>query len=188
MDKNVLSPDQLKTLQVFQYDQIHEVIDASLNNANRNLENVLSNLSEKNSILQKNATSLQTILDAVILPKEEGNDELIEHIRWNRYFYKKYTYQTHVMVVLLFMCIVINVLHNAVSPNVFIAATGFILSVAFVYLGYIMWDLMYRDNINFDEYNFYNYIGQQVHQNLHNSEIDPSNCVVRKIEEYYDTP
>jgi len=190
MDKNVLSPEQLKTLQVFQYDQINRVTDASLNQANAHFDTVITNLSEKNTILQKNATTLQNLLDAVILPKQEGNPELVEHIKWNTYYYKKYTYQTHVMLVLLFMCIVINLLHNSVSQMVFVAATGFILSIAFVYIGYIMWDLLFRDHANFDEYNFYNYIGEHVMQNKHENDgaIDASNCVIRKIEDFYNTP
>lgn len=188
MDKNVLSPEQLRTLQVFQYDKINPIVDVSLNSANEKLMNVMHKMSTQNATLQRNATNLQSILDSIILPKQQGNPELIEEIKWNRYFYKKYTYQTHVMIVLIFMCIVINILHATVSHYMFVAFTGFILSIAFVYIGYILWDLLFRDNMNFDEYKFSEYTGEFVHSHRKNSDKEMSNCVIRKIEDHYTTP
>jgi hypothetical protein len=187
MDKNVLSPEQLKTLQVFQYNEIKEIKDASLNQANQGFSSVLATLSGQNSILQKNVTNLQSILDSVVSQPSKGNEELIEEIKWNTYFYKKYSYQTHIMVVIIGFCIVINLLHGTVSKPVFVAGVGFILSIVFIYVFYILWDLTGRDNQNFDEYSFYNYKGEYVKSNFeHTNAIDASNCIVRKLQDRYE--
>jgi hypothetical protein len=119
-------------------------------------------------------------------PSSNDNDLLLEEIRWNTYFYKKYNYQTQMMGIVIAVCVLINVFHVTMPTLYFIAATGFILSVAFVYILYLLWDLTMRDNLNFDEYSFYNYRGEYSRHNLYtNQVVDASNCALNKVVDYY---
>jgi hypothetical protein len=185
MDQNVLSPEQKRTLQVFQYNNINNIQDDKLSQANQDLEPVLAYMKTQNNVLQKNANTLQSLLDSVIPDPSTGNDMLLEEIRWNTYFYKKYRYQTQIMGIIIAICILLNLFNRAIPRPYFIAGSGFILSVSFVYIIYLLWDLMYRDTLNFDEYSFYNYRGQYVKSNDHTNTVDASNCALNKIVDYY---
>ena len=185
MDQNVLSPEQRRSLQVFQYNNINTVADPNLSDANESMKPLLSSMKAQNDVLQKNVNTLQSLLDTVKSDPTSSNALLLEEIKWNTYFYKKYYYQTQLMGIIIGICIVINIFHRVVSPNVFIAGTGFILSIAFVYLLYRIWDLTMRDSLNFDEYSFYNYRGNYVMKTDYESTIDASNCALNKIVSHY---
>lgn len=181
MDINVLSPDQASSLRLFQYKPIQSITDASLNVANENLKGVLNTMEGQNSILQKDVNTLQTLLDTIFLKPTKEDPELIEEIKWNQYYYKKYTYQIHLLWIIIGVCILINLYSSFLSQPMFSAITGLTLAIAFIYIGFRLWDFMLRDNANFDEYNFYEYTGTQ---NRDDSDdylptVDISNCVVR---------
>ena len=188
MDQNVLSPEQRRTLQVFEYNNIRSVYDPNLSQANDSLNPLLSSLKTQNDVLQKNVNTLQSLVDTVKPEKSSTNEVLLQEIRWNRYFYKKYHYQTQMLGIILGICVFLNIFNHAIPRKVFLAGTGFILSVALVYMMYRMWDLTMRDSVNFDEYSFYNYKGEKVpaKYNEHSDTIDASNCVMNKIAAYYD--
>jgi len=141
----------------------------------------------QNDVLQNNVNKLQSVVDTM---KVEGpitdNHLLLEEIKWNTYFYKKYKHQTNLMGVIIGICILLNLFHNAIPKQYFIAGAGFILSVAFMYVLYVLWDLNMRDSLNFDEYSFYNYKGGYPKSNHPNNiETDASNCALNKIVDYY---
>lgn len=185
MDQNVLSPEQRRSLQVFQYNNINSVTDNDLTTANTNLAPVLASMKTQNDMLLQKTNTLQTLLDTVKQPSND-NDVLLEEIRWNTYFYKKYHHQTQMMGIIIAVCVLINVLHLTLSKMLFIAGTGFILSVAFVIIVYLFWDLTMRDNLNFDEYSFYNYRGEYSRHNLYTNQVtDASNCRLNKVVDYY---
>jgi len=192
MDENVLSPEQMNSIRMFQYKVIHPVEDGPLEHANGNLNNALFIFKKQNEVLQKNVSTLQVLLDSFLLKKTEGKSELAEDIRWNHYFYKKNRYQTHIMLVIIVVCILLNVLASFVDPSVFPAVAGFILSIVFVYVFYLLWDLYNRDDEIFDEYNFSNYTGAHPRANQYNTlkskynfNIDSSNCVVKEAKHLY---
>ena len=185
MDQNVLSPEQRRSLQVFQYNNINSIPEPELSQANESLKPLLSSMKTQNDVLQKNVNTLQSLLDTIKSDPKSSNSLLLEEIKWNTYFYKKYYYQTQLMGIVIGICIVLNIFNRTMSREVFIAATGFILSITFVYLLYRIWDLTMRDSLNFDEYSFYNYKGKYVKGNEHNNVIDASNCTLNKIVDYY---
>jgi uncharacterized membrane protein len=188
MDQNVLSPEQRRTLQIFEYNKIKNVSDPNLTEANESLKPLLSSLKTQNDVLQKNVNTLQSLVDTVKPGKSSTNNVLLEEIRWNRYVYKKYHYQTQLLGIIIGICVFLNIFHNAIPRKVFLAGTGFILSVAFVYFLYKMWDLTLRDSVNFDEYSFYNYKGEHVNPkyNEKSNTVDVSNCKLNQIAAYYN--
>lgn len=187
MDQNVLSPEQRRSLQVFEYNNIKSVSDSNLTEANESLKPLLSSLKTQNDVLQKNVNTLQSLVETVKPGNSSNNNVLLEEIRWNRYFYKKYHYQTQLMGIILGICVFLNIFHNAIPRKAFLAGTGLILAIAFVYFLYQMWDLTMRDTVNFDEYSFYKYKGEKVpaKYNERSDTIDASNCVTNKIAAYY---
>lgn len=192
MDENVLSPEQMNSIRMFQYKVIHPVVDASMSHANGNLDNALFVFKKQNSVLEKNVSTLQVLLDSLMLKQDDGKPELVEDIMWNHYFYKKYRYQTHIMLIIIGICVVLNILASVIDPTIFPAIAGLILSVAFFYVVYILWDLSIRDDQNFDEYNFSEYTAGHPRANEYNTlkskydtTIDISNCVVRKETDSY---
>jgi len=192
MDEQVLSPDQMNSIRMFQYKVITPVVDASMARANGNLNNAFLTLKPKNTVLEQNVSTLQVLLDSLMLKQDERKPELVEDILWNHYFYKKYRTQTHIMLVIIGLCILLNVLVSFLDPTLFPAIAGFILSIAFVYIVYLLWDLWIRDDQNFDEYNFGHYTSAHPRANeyntlksKYNTEVDVSNCVVRKETDSY---
>lgn len=192
MDENVLSPEQMNSIRMFQYKVIHPVVDEKLEHANGNLDNALFVFKKQNSVLQKNVSTLQVLLDSLILKKSEGRPELVEDILWNHYYYKKYKYQTHIMLVIIGTCIILNVLASYVDPTLFPAVAGFLLSIIFFYVAYLLWDLNNRDEAIFDEYNFSKYSSAHPRNNEYNTlkskynfNLDVSNCVVRDPTDSY---
>lgn len=190
--ENILSPDQMNSIRMFQYKVIHPVVDASMARANGSLNNALMTFKHQNAVLEQNVSTLQVLLDSLMLKKDERRPELVEDIVWNHYFYKKYRYQTHIMLVIIGICIVLNILASVVSPKIFPAVAGLLLSVAFVYIVYMLWDLWIRDDQNFDEYNFGEHTGRITRQNQYNmrksvydTNVDISNCVVKKHTDSY---
>jgi hypothetical protein len=187
MDKNVLSPEQMDSIRLFQYKPIREVTDPSLNKANIDLERVLGTMKKQNTVLQSNASSLQILLDAIMLKEPEGRSELLENIKWNHYFYKKYNYQTHILFMIMGLCLCLVLLHRLVSPTIFPAISGAVTAIAFIYIMFRLWDLFIRDEQNFDEYKFgvYTSAHPKSGESTRDNVIDASNCVIRKESDRY---
>jgi hypothetical protein len=187
MDKNILSPEQMDSIRLFQYKPIQEIMDPSLNKANGDLERALGTMKKQNTVLQANASSLQILLDAIMLKSPEGRPEMIEDIKWNHYFYKKYNYQTHILFMIIGLCLVLILLHKFVDPSIFPAISGAVVAIAFIYIMYLLWDLYMRDDQNFDEYNFGRYTSAHPRSGVstRSSVIDASNCVIRKESDRY---
>jgi len=176
MDLNVLSPDQVSKLRPFEYKPIQSVTDASMNQANRSMERVLTTMKLESQRVKKDVSTLQILLDSILL-KQKQDPEYIEEIKWDLYYYKKYTYQLHMLWVIIGTCILVNLV-----PSM----AGVILAIATLYIGYRLWDLITRDDSNFDEYNFSNYIGSLNREKAHSLpntyatlDVDISNCVMR---------
>jgi hypothetical protein len=192
MDENVLSPEQMNSIRVFNYKTITPVVDASMSRANGNLDNALFLFKRQNKVLEQNVSTLQVLLDSLTLKSPEGKPELVEDIFWNHYYYKKYKYQTHIMLVIIAVCIVLNILGSVIDPSIFPAIAGALLSVVFVYIMYTLWDLSMRDDQIFDEYNFGKYSGAHPRNNIYHgvkstydTKVDVSNCIVREEKHSY---
>ena len=178
MDMNVLSPDQMDSLRSFQYKPIQAVHDPKLTRANEDLKPVLKQLKTENDKVQNEVSTLQILVDTLFLKPKKSDPEYKEEIKWEIYFYKKYTYQIHLLWVVIGTCILLN-LYSFLPEFLFPGLAGVTLGVAFIYMMIRLWDLMNRDDTNFDEYNFYEHTGS-LYRPPDRVDIDVSNCVIRK--------
>jgi hypothetical protein len=184
MDLNVLSPDQMNSLRIFDYKTLQTVPDAdcddTLYQSNRDLNRVRSTMHLQNQRTQRDVDVLQTLLDSVILKPNKKDPEFINEIRWDLYYYKKYTYQLHILWVIIGVCILLNL--YTLVPEYQNGLVGITLLISILYICSLIWDLYIRDSHNFDEYEFSNYTGT-IHRskNTQKSHIDLSNCVVDKL-------
>ncbi len=93
--------------------------------------------------------------------KHENVEDVLNSIRWNTYYYKRYQKINEILRYFILVCIVLIILSRLQSPYfdnaAYLFITGAILSLLFIYIMYKLWDLYIRDNINFDEYDFTHY-------------------------------
>ena len=136
----------------------------------------------QNRIVQAKANQVKSILDEYGDVKKK-NPETIRAIQWNDYFHKKYKTQTYIVGMILIACILFLLAH-AIFPQYFPIIGGALLSVMFVYVGYLLWDLSIRDHEIFDEYNFFNYTGTLNRKDSikDESEADVENCIIKNME------
>ncbi len=133
-----------------------------------------------NAILDAKANTVKMTLDD-LGKTQQKNPETIRTIKWNDYFHKKYKTQTYIVSLILIACILILLLH-ALVPTHFPMAAGALLSVLFVYFGYLMWDLSIRDHEIFDEYNFQHYTGTLYRKTVIEDKVDLENCIIKNME------
>jgi hypothetical protein len=208
MEKQLISPEQMNSLHRDTYytinlDRIGKTTTQGLASSsgapvgnggtsttvNPNIDNLMKKMNESNQILQSNVNYLKDKLDVISPTQSIQKEEQIQQIKWNRYITKKYSYQGRIMAILIFVCFLFILLHG-IAPSIFPWASGILLSIAFVYVGYLLWDLMYRDPLNFDEYTFYNYKGKHMPAPSGSStdlnfNLDASNCLIKNMEKHY---
>lgn len=118
-----------------------------------------------NKILEKNNlnSNFKRKLDTVNLHfKEEKtpHEEVVNKIRWNTYYYKKYRHQTRLLFFIICICVLMIVLSKLRSRSPYFDekaysfVIGIILGVTFIYMIYGLWDLLLKDDKNFDEYDY----------------------------------
>ena len=125
-----------------------------------------SDIIEKfNKILEKNNlnSNFKRKLDTVNLHFNEEktpHEEVVNKIRWNTYYYKKYRQQTRLLFFIIFICVLMIVLSKLRSrfpyfdEKSYSFVIGIILGVTFIYMIYGLWDLLLKDDKNFDEYDY----------------------------------
>jgi hypothetical protein len=182
MDINVLSPEQISRLKTYDYTRVEQLPETdALKKANQELNEVWRTLNLDNQRLKKNVSTLQILADSIFLKPTMEAPEWKQEIKWDIYYYKKYTYQLHLLWVVIGTCILLNL--ALISPEYVGLFSGLILAVSFLYLSYRLWDYMYRDDTNFDEYNFYDYTGSYNRSDSIPTQVDISNCIIRPIPE-----
>ena len=120
-------------------------------------------LQKFNSILEKNNfnSNFKKKLDVINAEfKEEKTpfDEVVNKTRWNTYYYKKYRQQTRMLFFIIFICILMIILSKLRSSyfdeKAYSLVIGIILGIAFIYTFYGLWDLLIKDDKNYDEYDY----------------------------------
>ena len=78
----------------------------------------------------------------------------------NIYVYKKTKMINKIFYMIISVCVIIIILtfinktFNYFDDVAYLIICGVFVGTAFVYIGYLLWDLYFRDNINFDEYDY----------------------------------
>jgi len=179
MDK-LISPDKIDPIPLKNYrDYQWTNVESS---ANTNLGNLFTAHANQNKIVQDKANQVKTILDQYG-DVQKKNPETIRAIQWNDYFHKKYKIQTYIVGMILIACILFLLAH-AIFPQYFPIIGGALLSLMFVYVGYLLWDLSIRDHEIFDEYNFFSYTGTLNRKDSikDDDEVDVENCIIKNME------
>jgi hypothetical protein len=139
--------------------------------------NMYSNLKDMYSYYQKNVSSARTTLgqeiSAIDVLENELNEakirmNLLEEQKYNKlrlveintYYGKKYNTHTRIMQSIVIICIPIFILsllaNNGIIPaKVYAFIIGIILIIGIIIIGKQIIDLSNRDNMNWDEYNWY---------------------------------
>ena len=186
MDINVLSPEQMSRLYTYDYTRLEmlpeqsQEVSTKLNKAKHETNKLFTTMKLDNERLEKNVSTLQILVDSIFLKTTMETPEWKQEIKWDIYYYKKHTYQLHMLWVVIGTCFLLNVALSS-PPDYVGAITGLILAVSFLYLSYRLWDYMYRDDTNFDEYNFYQYTGSYNRSDSIPSQVELSNCIIRAI-------
>jgi hypothetical protein len=164
------------------------VKDDKLGKANQDMSKVLSTMKLENKRLEKEVSTLQILADSIFLKSTKLDPELKQEIKWDIYEYKKYTYQLHLLWVVISACILLNLcllLTAFVSNTVVSMLAGLILGITVLYLGYRLWDYINRDDAN-----FYNYTGSKNRSksnsdaDLNNKNPNQSDCVIKPTNRY----
>jgi hypothetical protein len=216
MEKQLISPEQMNSLHRDSYNTVEIERLSSIKASNRTTEErtrsgapkgkgsyvtqttppttnpkintLMTKMNEANQILQYNVNFLRDRLDEISPVQSLQKEEKIRQIKWNQYVIKKYSYQGRIMAVIIIVCFLFILLHG-ISPSTFPWTAGLLLSISFVYVGYLLWDLMFRDPLNFDEFTFYNYNGKYIppkeDPGSSNWDVDASNCLIKNMEEHY---
>ncbi len=182
MDQNILSPQQLSDLVSFQYKPVQTVNDPNLHEVQKDLTKTLVHLKKQNEKVQEKTNTLQLLADTLFSKQITLDPQYKEEIKWDIYFYKKYNFQTHLMWVIVGVCVLLNI-YSFLPQFLFPGLAGFTLAVTFIYMVYSIWDLTFRDDMNFDEYDFQEYTGTFNRPNDDfnlNVEVDISNCIIRE--------
>ena len=119
MEKNILSPAQMSALHGFQYNKIATIDHPSVEGPNDSLVTLVDQMKPDNEVLQMNVNHLQRVADTVLKKPVKKDPEHIESIHWNHYFYKKYTYQIRIILILLAVCVVMNVMYSFLPQQMF---------------------------------------------------------------------
>lgn len=99
----------------------------------------------------------------------------------NLYIYKKTKMINNILYVIIITCVLIilltfiNKTYNYFDDVAYLIICGILLGVVIVYIGYNLWDLYFRSNVNFDEYD-YNKFGT----------VNPSKISHSVIKDYSD--
>uniref|UniRef100_A0A6C0ETJ8 Uncharacterized protein n=1 Tax=viral metagenome TaxID=1070528 RepID=A0A6C0ETJ8_9ZZZZ len=83
--------------------------------------------------------------------------DTLSSIKWNTYYYKKYKAENNLLYFIMFICVLIIIL-NLLKRNFtyfddlsYSVIIGIILAYSFIHILYILWSIMYKDKLNFDE-------------------------------------
>jgi lipopolysaccharide export LptBFGC system permease protein LptF len=136
----------------FNYNHLEDV-DTSQNSE---ILKKFNDILEKNNLNDNFKKKLETI-NLQFKEDRSPRDDLVNKIRWNTYYYKKYRQQTRILLFISFICvlmIVLSKLRFSYFEKVYSLVVGIILGLAFIYTLYGIWDLLIKDDKNFDEYNF----------------------------------
>jgi hypothetical protein len=78
----------------------------------------------------------------------------------NIYIYKKTKMINKIFYMIIFICVIIilltfiNKTYKYFDDVAYLIMCGVLIAIATIYIGYLLWDLYFRSNLNFDEYDY----------------------------------
>ena len=163
-NKSLTKPEQEQVIQ-----KINE-LSAMRSNLFNNLKDVYvyeqGNVSETRNDLVNQMTTAGIIENELNNAKktlqalEDEKSNSLRMVQINEYYGKKYGAQADLMKTITLFCIPLLILavlmqKEIIPKNIGGIVMSLILVVAIIYCGRMWWDISSRDNMNFDEYNWY---------------------------------
>ena len=165
LDDVSLTPDQKKLI----VDKINEISQMRLN--------MYSNMNDMYSYYQKNVEASRTTMGQEVAAIDIIENELNEAkkrlnvvedeknntlrlVEFNTYYGKKYNSHTRIMKTIVIFCIPIIILAYLANigflpSKLYMFLVGIVIIICVIIIGYQIIDLSNRDNMNWDEYNWY---------------------------------
>jgi hypothetical protein len=87
-----------------------------------------------------------------------NDDDVYSNIKWNIYYYKRYKAENALLYFIMVLCIIIiiiTILKKKITmfdDFAYSVIVGSILALSLIHIMYSVWNIMFRDNQNFDEY------------------------------------
>tara|TARA_B100000963_G_scaffold361829_1_gene400096 strand:- start:2448 stop:3383 length:936 start_codon:yes stop_codon:yes gene_type:complete len=163
-NKSLTKPEQEQVIQ-----KINE-LSAMRSNLFNNLKDVYvyeqGNVSETRNDLVNQMTTAGIIENELNNAKktlqalEDERSNSLRMVEINEYYGKKYGAQADLMKTITLFCIPLLILavlmqKEIIPKNIGGGVMSLVLVIAIIYCGRIWWDISSRDNMNFDEYNWY---------------------------------
>lgn len=139
-----------------------------------------------NNITYDNSGVLQFFNNVYYDLNDINNNNLIDegNAKRNLYNYKKTKAYIYVLYIIIITCLIVLFLTflrknvNYFDDKAYLMIVSISIGIAVCYIFYILWDILFRDNINFDEYNFSRYGSiPQITPGLPNPVIDYTNVL-----------
>jgi len=138
-------------------------------------------LTKNNSIYSYNTNQISFYNNINGLIKNPLYTDTLETIKWNTYYYKKYKAENLLLYFIIVVCIlfiVINILKNNYiffDDTSYSVIIGIILAYSAIHIFYNLWNIMYKDNLNFDE-NDYIFNNMRKDASTSNNDSDTDGC------------
>lgn len=146
-------------------------MNATSTNIDNSIESSSEYLSKRIGMSRNQAKNQKLMTDTVEEEKQvleqrnkallDGIDSKKRMIEINNYYYKKYNAQTSMLYFIVKICILLIVLsflnerfRFIYTDMLYSISVGVISGLSFIYICYGIYDIMLRDNRNFDEYDF----------------------------------
>jgi hypothetical protein len=128
--------------------------------------------------------------------KNRDVDKTKELVLSNIYSYKKNKAQNKLLFVIIVMCVILIIISYLnkkfmlLNDTMYAFTMGTIIGFTLIYVGYSLWDFSFRDNMNYDEYD-YDKFGtintkpslNKVTDTDYTSTNDSSNCEISTLDD-----
>lgn len=145
---------------------------------------------------EKTQTFLKSAYDTMDA-KLRDVDKTKQLILSNIYSYKKNKAQNKLLLFIIIICIILIIItyfkriYQYPDDIVYGFIIGSIVGLAFIYIGYSLWDFSFRDNQNYDEYDYSKFgtinkrtpINNVKTNKDYTTTVDTSNCVVSAVKD-----
>jgi amino acid permease len=118
----------------------------------------------------------------------EPNQDILA-ARWNTYYYKKYKSQNNILLFIIGICaliIILKLIHKSYpffDNKSYTVLVGIILGITVIIVGYLLWNILYKDSSNFDEFDYSYYDNKEKPNSKVNSDIsfNQFDCLEEKV-------